>query len=441
MLRKTIFAILIVGGVFFAFGQGHAAVQDEIDARNKQIAELQKQIAEYQSQILETSSKAKTLSTEITRLNANISKIQLEVKSLNLSITQTDSEIGVTQKTIQEKLQEIKMHKASLSSALQTMYELERQNLTQVLVGSARLSDYFSTVKGIDDAQNILRTNILALRDLKVDLEVKETNLVEKKTELQQLKTLQESQRKSLDSSKLEKDTLLKQTKGEESKYQSLVKETQTQINRIREQIGSLQQSGLAVQDVITYGVKAANSVKIRPGYLIAVLEVESNLGKNVGKGNWNDDMYQCYLRIAAANPAKKDYYTKRAEDEKAAYFKIVNGLGIDPNSVKVSAEPNYGCGGAMGPAQFIPTTWAGYAEQVSKITGHYPANPWNIEDAFTAAAIKLAKGGATQGKDGEIRASKAYISGNANCTTSICNYYANLVQQKAAIIELNLAK
>jgi membrane-bound lytic murein transglycosylase B len=130
----------------------------------------------------------------------------------------------------------------------------------------------------------------------------------------------------------------------------------------------------------------------------------------------------------------------QRAETEKSAFFTIVNKLGLDPDSVKVSAEPTYGCGGAMGPAQFIPSTWLAYEDEVRRITGHPVPNPWNFEDAFTASAVKLARGGATS-KDryGEDRAARAYIGGSPTCSSAICNSYANTVLQKAAAIAQNL--
>ena len=114
--------------------------------------------------------------------------------------------------------------------------------------------------------------------------------------------------------------------------------------------------------------------------------------------------------------------------------------MGLDPDAQKVSREPSYGCGGAMGPAQFIPSTWLGYASQVMKLTGRSNANPWNTEDAFTAAAIKLAKAGATsQTRAGELAAAKAYISGNPNCSQAVCASYSNTILQKAATIQENL--
>jgi len=73
-------------------------------------------------------------------------------------------------------------------------------------------------------------------------------------------------------------------------------------------------------------------------------------------------------------------------------------------------------------------------------LTGHNPPNPWSIEDAFMASAIKLSRAGAiSKTKSGETAAAKAYISGSPSCTKAICNYYVNAVLSKAAIIEQNL--
>jgi membrane-bound lytic murein transglycosylase B len=71
------------------------------------------------------------------------------------------------------------------------------------------------------------------------------------------------------------------------------------------------------------------------------------------------------------------------------------------------------GWGGAMGPAQFIPSTWMGYRAKVTNITGK-TANPWDIRDAFIASALKLGADGAKT-KEGEWAAAMRYFSGSTN--------------------------
>jgi peptidoglycan hydrolase CwlO-like protein len=416
---------------FWPFLNSTASVQDEIAARNQQIEQLQQQIDQYQQQIDANSGKAMTLTGEINALNAQINKVQLEIRSLALNIDQTNAEIGDTQNQIQIAQNKLDVHKQALTQYINIIYQTDRENLTQILFKNATLSGFFDNLKNLQDTQDSISTAIDDIKALKTDLEQKENDLASKKQDLENLKSLQESEKSDLNGSKQVKDSLLKETKGQEVKFQALVKKSQTDIANIKAQVFYLQQNGVTVEDAIKFGQLAAIRVGIRPAFLIAILEVESGLGKNVGTGNWLDDMYNCYLRLGKPS---------RAEAEKAAFLKIVGELGLNPDTVRVSREPNYGCGGALGPAQFISTVWLGYESQVAQLTGHQPPSPWNIEDAFMASAVKLANAGATaQTRAAETAAAKAYVSGSPTCTKTICNSYANAVLSKAAVIEQNL--
>lgn len=430
ILLAFLFIFVLVGQTRYALASAQS-VQDEINARNKQIEEIQRQIDDYQRQIEENGSKARTLSGEIAALNAQISKVQLEIRSLGLAIDQTGAEIDQTQTQIADAQHRLDLHKQALAQYLKILYQNDQTNLTQVIFKYATLSDFFNNLKNLQDTQNNLSTTITSINQLKADLEQKESDLEDKQQELEKLKSLQQADKHSLDSTKKDKDQLLKDTKGQEAKFQQLVKQSQEAIAHIRDQVYYLQQNGVTVEDAIKYGQLAALRVGIRPAFLIAILEVESGLGRNVGTGNWLEDMYNCYLRLRKPS---------RAEAEKAAFLTIVSELGLDPNTVKVSREPNYGCGGALGPAQFIPTVWQAYKAQVADLTSHHPPSPWNIEDAFMASAVKLANAGATaKSQTAERAAAKAYVSGKSTCTKRICTYYANAVLNKAAIIEQNL--
>ena len=75
----------------------------------------------------------------------------------------------------------------------------------------------------------------------------------------------------------------------------------------------------------------------------------------------------------------------------------------------------SFGWGGAMGPAQFIPSTWAAYRDRISAITGKTD-DPWDIKDAFLAAGLYLSDyGAAKRTEDGEWKAAMIYFSGSTN--------------------------
>lgn len=428
--KRKFLILLAISSWLLALGS-FAAIRDEITERQRQIKELQQQIEEYQQQVDINRSQTRTLETEIAGLNAQIRQIELTIKSLELSIYQTSDEISDTELKIADTESKISIHKEAISQFLKLIYQNDQKTLTEVLLSNESLSDFFTVIDSIRANQDKLYLVIQEMKKLKSELEERQEELEGKKSDFERLRRLEALEKGSLDQNKSAKNKILKDTKGQESKFQELIKKSQKDIEAIRSQITYLQQYGVSAEEAVKFGNLAAIATGIRPAFLIAILEIESGLGRNVGTGNWLDDMYQCYLRLRKPS---------RAETEKTAFFEIINKLGLDPNTVRVSREPNYGCGGALGPAQFLPSTWLAYEEEAARLTGHNPPNPWDIGDAFTASAIKLARGGATsKDKTGETRAAKAYISGKPTCASRICNYYANAVLRKAAEIEKNL--
>lgn len=440
-LLKKVFLLstLFVALPFLAIG---ATTEEFIRSKNQQIEELTRQIEEYQKQIEERQKQGKTLSGEVDILNKKVAQIQTEIRSLSLAIEKANGEISQTVSQIGEAEDKINKHRFALAAALRVLDEAEQENLLEVILKNDTLSDFFGNLTQIKNTQENLKTEITVIKDLKENLEDKEDTLRIQKKDLENLKVIQEIGKKSVEQTKAEKNNLLKVTKGEESKFQELVKKSQTDIEKIRAQIYYLEQNGISAEDAVKFAQLAAIGVGIRPAFLLGILEIESKLGQNVGTGNWQNDMYQCYLRLSqiAKTSEKKQYYTNRAETEKNAFLAIIGKLGLNPDSVKVSREPSYGCGGALGPAQFIPSTWLGYEAEVARLTGHNPPSPWSAEDAFTASAIKLAKAGATdKTRAGESAAARSYLSGNSSCSTSTCRSYVNAVLRKADEIAQNL--
>lgn len=149
----------------------------------------------------------------------------------------------------------------------------------------------------------------------------------------------------------------------------------------------------------------------IRPAFLLAVLTQESNIGKNVG---------QCFLTNTTTGEGKKIQTGEKAArtmkpgQNISAFLQITQELGRDPLNTPVSCPMSFGWGGAMGPAQFIPSTWMLYKDAVKAITG--TADPWSIRDSFVASALYLkSKGAGSQNYKDEWGAAIAYFAGYVN--------------------------
>src|SRR3989344_3761565 len=407
--EKTVFLLVLIL-IFFPGGFVKSSVQDEIDAKNKQVEEIQKQIEGVRNQ-------SQTLQNEINNLNAKINQVQLEIKSLGISINKIDLEINATETKISEAEKEINKHKNALGQYIKIINENDQRSLTEILLKNQSLSDFFNDLNSIQTTQENLKTAIDDIKNLKEQLGEHQTNLEEKQTELEQSKRLQEIEKRSIDSTKAIQAKLLKDTRGKESKYQELVKKSQKDLQTLKNQIGYLIQNGVSAEEAVKYGQLAAIGAGIRPAFLIAELEQESALGGNVGKCYIVDKFSGSTRRITNGQIYKKGIHPTR---DLALFLNITAELGRDPFQTPISCGQSWG--GAMGPAQFIPSTWIGYRQEVTRLTGHNPANPWSIEDAFVAAATKLARDGAdSKTRAGEIAASNRYYYGNASSKKSGC--------------------
>lgn len=400
-------------------GATQEEIEQQITDKNKQIEELQKQIDAYNQQVAQKQKTAASVQDEIQRLAGEIKKSELELQSLSLAIDGINLQINKVGEQIKELEIKIDKSRNDLMNALRLMERSEQVTPLELMISKPNLSSFFSDLYDLYFLQSGVKRQVVELKSSKQALQDMRDELDTDLDERQKLKTLQEIAKQQASNKKSEQKQVLNKVKNEETQIVSKIKIAEVDLGRLQEQITYLIKAGVSVEDAMRYGKLAAIRSGIRPAFLIAVLDIESRLGLNVGKGNWQTDMH----------PRDRD-----------AFLGICKKLNLDPDQTPVSKKPSYGWGGAMGPAQFLPNTWLAYEGEVARLTGHNPPSPWNIEDAFTAAAIMLARRGATsKDRAGETAAAKAYISGSSSCTKSICNYYANAVLDKADEIEATI--
>ncbi|MFH1611742.1 MAG: lytic murein transglycosylase [bacterium] len=377
-------------------------LRQELEA---QINQLQQQINQYQGNIGENKQKAKSLESEINILESQISSIRLEIKQIDLVIQESTLNIQDMEEKINIVEGQIIIKKDILAEYIRLVEEYDKDNLLEIVLKNDSLADFFDEINALESAQQGLQETLYNIRALKTDLTERKDEQESERAQQYQLRSLQEVQRNNVSYQQNRKEGLLKETRGEEEMYQSLIQDAESNIGHIKEQLSLLDKYNITLDEAVQNAIFAASKTGIRPAFLLGVLEAESRLGLNVGTGNWKEDMYQCYRELG--------YITKSGK-EKDAFFQICQELGLNPDLQPVSAEPWYGCGGAMGVAQFMPTTWMAYRERVVSLTGHNPPNPWNHLDAFTAAAIKLSDGGANQRTEtGERMAYGKYLGGS----------------------------
>ena len=105
-----------------------------------------------------------------------------------------------------------------------------------------------------------------------------------------------------------------------------------------------------------------------------------------------------------------------------------------------VSCPWQGGWGGAMGPAQFIPSTWELYATKVAAALGiSGMPNPWDPQHAFMASSTYLGALGANKGGyTAERTAALKYYAGS-NWNKKANAFYGDGVMKKATSIQADI--
>ncbi|MBU6415267.1 lytic murein transglycosylase, partial [Patescibacteria group bacterium] len=397
--RGLLLCVVVLAGAVVGAGPHKAFADEALDSKRaslqSQIDALEKEAAMIDSNIQESENQANTLKNEINRFNNEIKQKEIEIKRLTLVITQAALDIEVKNKDIAAVEAKVLKNQQTVSTSIRLLSRYEEDGLLEIMLKNNSLSDFFSAVDNIRNLQASLQKALDELKQDRITLENEKSDLEDFQKSQTDARALQQVEQKNLAAQKKEKDNLLKLTKGKEALYQSLLALKKKDIALLRTQLFYLEKAGITAEDALKYAKLAADRAGIRPAFLLALLEIETgkafedgviSVGTNLGTGNWKTDMYDCYIRLGKRSAA---------EAQKNAFFAITGKLGLDPDQMPVSRRPRYGCGGAMGPAQFIPTTWLLFEARVAQMTGHNPPNPWKIEDAFTASAIFLADAGA----------------------------------------------
>ena len=400
--------LILISIIFFLVFASNFSLAETIDPNavisrraelEAQLKSLEAQIDNYRNIIQDKQKQRTSLERDIAILDAQILRAQATIKMLDIKISQLSDNIDLKKETITDLEKKIEEEQNSLAEFVRRLNEMDSNSLLEIVLANNKLSEYFFISDSIDTLQKDIQDSLSVIRGNKEQTEREKEDLEARRAEQLQLKTIQELERKRALDDEREKKKILAATKGEEAKYQKYLSETQKNAATIRSQLFMLSGSpAIPFERAVEYANLAYRAIGIRPAFLLGVIREESNLGANVGTGNW-----------------KVDLANSRCANQREAFIKITSELGLDPDLMPVSKKAWYGyCGGAMGPAQFMPTTWLLYKDRISLVTGNNPPNPWNPKDAFVAAALLLKDNGAIYGDyNSERNAALKYLAGS----------------------------
>ena len=412
LMYKKIGIVLILVSLFSVVGLSRAETEAQRRARlQAELAKVEAQIKEQEKLVHSLSGQRHSLERDIKLIDAQIRKSELAIKQRNYAIAKLQDEIKQLNSKLGNLDEKLEDGKDFLAVLLRKTYELDSYNLTELILAKNKINDVLQELNHLNDLKRSLKLRFKEITDTKENIEARKKKLEEKKAQERKLRELQALEKAKILKKKKEKAHILAITKGKESEYKKVLEYQRRTAADIRAALFSLRDTkGIKFGTAYKYAKEASAKTGVSPALILAILTQETNLGKNVGTGNWQLDM--------------------RPKD-RPIFKKLMAELGFNPDKMPVSKKPWYGWGGAMGPAQFIPSTWVLYKDRIARVTGENPPNPWNPRTAFFATALLMKDNGADAGtRAAERLAALRYFAGWKNARKPAYAFYGDGVME-----------
>lgn len=380
--------------------------------------DIQDDISRIEKKLKQETQELNALQQDLNQINSSLTSTQQLIQRVQNLLNQTEQTIGRKEAEISNLEQQLVFERRILAGVIQEMYFNGSVPLPEVILSSNDFTGLFQENDGLFSTQEKMQGVIQDINDTRAKISDEKLSLEDTKKDHETLLQIKNKQKQALVSEKIE-------TQDDLENQQATIAELNDKLAELRKDLSSFLGESISAKDIQDAAKIAANATGVRKDFLLGELVVETNLGRFTGGCTYKNTRMHSY--------------------DISIFKSIMKELGYSLNEKKVSCAPKSGgYGGAMGVAQFIPSTWNGWKSRIATKTGHNPPNPWSITDGVMGMAMKLATGGATS-KGGEKAASMIYYCGTSKPKetypgrVAACKNYASRVQYWANNYESKL--
>lgn len=419
----------------------HANTADKAEEQlRRELEKLEEEARILEQSLQQQKNQTATIQRDVNVLQNEIGLAQNKIDQKNYEIRQLSNTIALKESTIAELDAKRERAEEDLKLLIQKSNELDQMSLPEILLSNMNLSEFFQEFDEYALAQRQLNDLFEDIREIQGETAQEKEELEEVQNQELDAKAVIVSQQNVVKSKKSQQDSLLAASKKSEATYESILAERRAQAASIRAALFELRGSeGIPFGDALAFAEEASRATGVRSAFILAILKQESDIGKNVGLCVIHDLESGKSRGVNTGRVFNQGIHPTR---DLPVLKKVVGKLGMDPENTRISCplireNPNgtyseYGYGGAMGPSQFIPSTWVLYESKIASIVGASTANPWNPEHAIIGTALLLKDNGAAAGGYTAERnaALRYYAGGNWNLPQNA--FYGNGVMAKA---------
>lgn len=408
-----------------------------------ELADVEAQQKQAEIALDQARKKSASISRDISILDAKINVAKLNIRAKTLLIESLGKDIEIKQDHIETLDARIEQGRQTLAVILRKTNETDSYSLPEVILSQTTVTGFFNDLDTFSSVQSGLKRTFEEIRSDRVETKTEKDNLDKRRnSEIDARHDIQEEQ-KNIEADEKEKQRLLSASKSNEKSYSSILAEKRQRAGEIRAALFSLRDvAAIPFGQALQYATLASQKTGVRPAFILGIFAQESSLnretstfGGNVGSCYLADPNTGTGIRVSTRTSIAKVMNPTR---DVGPFVELTRSLGLDPYATLVSCPLSIGYGGAMGPAQFIASTWSLIKDRLARlldISG--TPNPWNPAHAFMASAMYLSDLGAgSQTYSAERNAACRYYSGKSCGLVSGNASYGNSVMKYADSIQ-----
>jgi len=413
------FKLITLFSIFFFCANFALAVTPEERAQlEAELRQLEEESKKIQADLENKKGFRKGLEGELSLINAKISQSKNKIAQTQTTIKKISTDIKVKETKIGTLNNRIEKNKEFIANSLR---EIKKLDDVRAVIAFSSTEGFDGVFRGFGEYSSIqkeLANNVEGLKTNKKFVEVEKEELEDKKGETEALRRKQEQDKREEELRQREKKEIISITKQEEKDFEKVLAEKAKKAEAIKTRLFSFAGGSTAAipfGTAVAHAELAQQNTGVPAAFVLAILTQESALGANVGRCYLTNSQTGGGVNIKSGQTYKNVMKPTR---DVPPFLEIVAAMGGDPYKTAISCPIAgvAGWGGAMGPAQFIASTWKEVMPRIIAITGS--ANPWNAKDAIVGSASYLGKLGATSNYLSQIKAAcRYYGSGGSNCS------------------------
>lgn len=421
-------ALFFILSIQQVFGQTEDELRAELERTEKELLEEQRKLDAQRA-------KSNIIQGEVNKLTSQINTAQKNIDAKASTINEIGKDIDIKDQTVTQLNDKLDRSTDILADLVRTKNQVDDISIVEVLLAFDNMSEFFEAADSIVAVQSSINSLLDQVRELRGLTEGEKAKLEEKKKIEQEQKAKIETEKQAVAVKQGEQKGLLSTSKATEAVHAQAVAEKQAKAAQIRSALFRLRDSSsLSFEDALAYAKEAEKATGVRASFILGILKQESNIGQNVGSCVITDLTSGSTKSVNSGTVFTNGIHPTR---DLPVLQTLLKELGRDPLETRVSCPLSVGYGGAMGPSQFIPSTWQGYVGSLSSVLGAYP-DPWNPRHAIMASGLFLRDLGAAGGAySGEFEAAARYYAGGNWQTYG--QGYAQSVMGHTATIQSNI--